>query len=248
VIVNEPLVDRYLGGGDPIGKQIRIDTSLTAPPVTVIGVVPDLHADANIPEGIGGFEPAAFYTPLRQGDASSMSLAVAPRAGAPTAFGDLRRVVQRLDPDLPIYDVSTQAEVIDRSIWYYSVFGTIFITFGIAALFMASVGLYGVLSFAVSRRTKEMGIRIALGASGRDLIRLVARQGAGQVGIGLGIGMALAFGVTQLIRILMFNVDPQDPLVFAVVFLTIVGVGGAAAFFPARRATRVDPVDTLRAP
>jgi ABC-type antimicrobial peptide transport system permease subunit len=177
-----------------------------------------------------------------------MSVAVAPRPGAQTAmFGDLRRVVQRLDPDLPIYDLFTQAQVIDRSVWYYSVFGIIFITFGIAALFMASVGLYGVLSFAVSRRTQEMGIRIALGASGRDVFELVARQGAGQVGIGLAIGMALAFAVTRLIRILMFNVDSQDPLVFAVVFLTILAVGVAAAFFPARRATSVDPVDALRA-
>ena len=154
--------------------------------------------------------------------------------------------MRRVDADLPIYDVRTEADVIDRGIWFFSVFGTVFIIFGLAALFMASVGLYGVLSFAVVRRTQEMGIRMALGAGSGAVVRLIARQAAVQLGVGLGIGLALAFGVTRLIGILMFNVDPQDPMVFGMVFGSIIIVGMAAAVFPARRATSVNPVEALR--
>ena len=137
--------------------------------------------------------------------------------------------------------------MVERQVWFYSVFDTVFIAFGLAALFMASVGLYGVLSFAVSRRTQEMGIRMALGAASGDVVRLVARQGAGQLGIGLAIGLVLAFGVTRIVSILMYEVDPQDPMVFGGVVSLIIVVGMAAAVFPARRATSVNPVEALRA-
>jgi ABC-type antimicrobial peptide transport system permease subunit len=158
----------------------------------------------------------------------------------------VRAALGRVDPELPIYDVWTEVELIERRTWFIGVFGTVFIVFGLAALFMASVGLYGVLAFAVSRRTQEMGIRMALGASTADVIKLVLRQGASQLGIGLALGLALAFGVTRLIGFVMYNVDPQDPLVFGGVLAVIVLVGLAAAFFPARRASGVDPVVALR--
>ncbi|HEX9886039.1 MAG TPA: ABC transporter permease [Longimicrobiales bacterium] len=247
-IVNQPMVDRYFDGKPPIGLRFRAGAADTLPWLTVVGVVPDLHADGLAGQGLPGFEPAAFYQPLRQSVPSFASILVAPISGDALAVtADVRGVVRRIDPDLPIYNVYTQAQVIDRSVWFYSVFGTVFIAFGLAALFMASVGLYGVLSFAVSRRTHEMGIRMALGAGARDVIALVARQGASQLAVGLGLGMALAFGITRLIGILMFEVDPQDPVIFGSVFLTIVLVGAAAAYVPARRATVVDPVEALRA-
>lgn len=154
--------------------------------------------------------------------------------------------MRRADADLPIYNVWTGAEIVDRRTWFYGVVGTVFIGFGLAALFMASVGLYGVLSFAVSRRTQEMGIRMALGAGAREVVGLVARQGAAQLAIGLGVGLALAFGLTRLIGLLMYQVDPQNPVVFVGVVATIVLVGMAAAIVPARRATSVDPVEALR--
>ena len=246
-IVNQPMVDRYFDGQSPIGRQFRQGASDTLPALTIIGVVPDLQVQGSLPPGFPGFEPAGYYVPLRQNDVSFMSIAAMPRAGAAMSItGDVRSAVRRLDADLPIYNVRTEAEVIDRGIWFFSVFGTVFIVFGLAALFMASVGLYGVLSFAVSRRTQEMGIRMALGAGSGDVVRLVARQGAAQLAVGLGVGLALAFGVTRLITILMFNVDPQDPLVFGLVFGAIIVVGMAAAVFPARRATSVDPVEALR--
>jgi predicted permease len=246
-IVNQPMVDRYFDGQNPIGRRFREGDAATDPLLTVVGVVPDLQMQGALPPGFPGFEPAGYYTPLRQADPRFMSIAAVPRAGDAMAItGEVRAVIRELDADLPIYDVWSQAEVIGRAVWFFGVFGTVFIIFGAAALFMASVGLYGVLSFAVSRRTHEMGIRMALGADSRDVVGLVARQGAAQLGVGLVLGLALAFGVTRLIGFLMFYVDPRDPLVFGVVFLTIIVVGMAAAFFPARRATSVDPVIALR--
>ena len=246
-LVNQPMVDRYFDGQDPIGRRFREGASDTLPMLTVVGVVPDLDLSGGTPRVVPEWEPAGYYVPLAQDDQSFLTIVALARGGdALSIAADVRAAVRRLDPDLPIYNVFSQAEIIERSTWHYGVFGTVFIVFGAAALFMASVGLYGVLSFAVSRRTQEMGIRMALGAGSREVVALVARQGVGQLGIGLGIGLLLAFGVTRLVSILMYDVDPQDPVVFAGVLALILLVGIAAAVFPARRATSVDPVEALR--
>ena len=119
--------------------------------------------------------------------------------------------------------------------------------FGLIALFLASVGLYAVMSFAVSRRVREVGIRMALGAQGSDVIRMIFGQGAGQLAMGLALGLALAAGVAQLLTILLFDVQPRDPAIFGSVVLVLAITGIAACLVPARRATRVDPLVALRA-
>lgn len=246
-IVNQPMVDRYFDGRNPMGQYFRDGASDTLPLTRVVGIAPDLHMGGIEIQG-DDFEPAGYYVPLTQHDLSFMTIAALTRSGDATSVtADVRETVRRLDSDLPIYNVFSQAEVIERQTWFFGVFGTVFIVFGLAALFMASVGLYGVLSFAVSRRTQEMGIRMALGAASGDVVRLVARQGALQLGLGLAIGLALAFGITRVVGVLMYQVDPQDPTVFAAVISLIVVVGVSAAVFPARRATSVDPVTALRA-
>ena len=151
-------------------------------------------------------------------------------------------MVRSIDPQLPIYNVRSLKEALHRSSWFYNVFGTVFIVFGVAALFMASVGLYGVLSFSVSRRIQEMGIRMALGAGAKDVVRLVVRDGAVQMGVGLALGAALAYGVSRVVALLMFQVNPQDPMVFGIVLSVIALVGILATWIPARRATKVDPM------
>jgi len=246
-VVNQPMVERYFDGQNPIGRRFREGASDTLPLLTVVGVAPDLHMNGNEPPGDPDFQPAGYYVPLMQNDLSFLSIVALTRGQNPMAItADVRASVRRLDPDLPIYNVFSELEVVDRAVWFYSVFGTVFVVFGAAALFMASVGLYGVLSFGVSRRTAELGIRMALGAGSREVVTLVARQGAAQLGIGLAIGLVMAFGVTRLVAILMYNVDPQDPTVFLGVITLIVVVGMAAAIFPARRATSVSPVEALR--
>lgn len=241
------MAERSWPGESPIGRQFREGTADTAAVVTIIGVAPDLQMQGFQPAGTPGADPSGYYVPLAQVDRSSMRVLAAPAAGPPIALvPDIRRVSQGLDPDLPLFNVRPLREDLDRASWFYVVFGSVFIVFGIAALFMASIGLYGVLSFSVSRRVQEMGIRMALGADASNVLRLVFRQGAAQIGLGLLFGVALAWGVSRVVALIMFQVDPQDPAVFGTVLAVIAAVGLLATWVPAQRATGVDPMTALR--
>lgn len=246
-IVNESFARHFFPDRDAIGQRFAEfagQDSLGAWK-TIVGIVPDLRMEGFDPDRP---DPWGYYTPTSQRDIAFMSLAVR-AAGGVSAMGltpAIRQVLRTMDPDLPMYNVLSMQGVIDQGTWFYRVFGTLFITFGAAALFMATVGLYGVLSFSVSRRLKEMGIRMALGASAQDIVRLVMRQGGRQIAIGLALGLIMAYGLTRIIGILMFEVTPQDPPVFTIVFVTIALVGFLASLVPARRATAVSPIVALR--
>ena len=153
-----------------------------------------------------------------------------------------RRVAR---PDLAIYDVSTMRVVIDRQTWFYTMFGTFFMAFGFCALFLASAGLYGVMSFAVTQRTREMGVRSALGANGRALILLIMRKSVVQLAIGLALGLGLALLASGALQPVLYHVDPRDGVVFAAVAATLACVSLAASLLPARRVTRIDPALAL---
>jgi ABC-type antimicrobial peptide transport system permease subunit len=135
--------------------------------------------------------------------------------------------------------------VIERQTWFYTVFGTFFMVFGITALFLASAGLYGVMSFAVTQRTREMGVRSALGAQGRELVMLVMRKSLTQLAIGLVLGLGLAALGSGALQPVLYNVHPRDGAVYAAVLLTLAAAGIAASLLPARRVTRIDPVLAL---
>jgi putative ABC transport system permease protein len=243
-MVNQPFADRFFPGTDPIGRRFKEGTSdSNVTWITIVGIVPDMRLDNFEPET----HPAGFFRPLAQRDARFVNVAVNTSRADPLGMTrEVRDAVRSLDPNLPIYDVATEQGFIDQRMWFYRVFGTVFITVGAVALFMATVGLYGVLSFSVSRRVKEMGIRMALGATGRDVVRLVLRQGGMQILVGLSIGLVLAYGLTRVIGILMFETTPQDPPVFTIVVAVITVVGLLASVIPARRATQVDPGVALR--
>ena len=247
VVVNQSFQDRFWPGESALGRQFRPELSDTIPWMSVIGVVPDLHMEGFTPAGQPGANPDGYYVPLAQRDPSFLSIAAIPIAGEPLSLtADVRDAVSSLDPNLPIYNTMGLDAAIHRENWFYAVFGTVFIVFGVAALFMASVGLYGVLAFSVSRRVQEMGIRMALGAGSDDVLRLIFKQGAVQIAIGLSIGMVMAWGVSTVVGFIMFDVNPRDLSVFGTVFGTIVLVGILATWIPARRATRVDPMTALR--
>jgi predicted lysophospholipase L1 biosynthesis ABC-type transport system permease subunit len=239
-------VKRFLEGKDPLGQRfaLRAGRDSLGRWMTIVGVVPDLRME--------GFDtddkdPAGFYMAMAQRDPRFVSIAMASIGPDPLALSSaVRQAVQTLNPNQPIYQVDSMKGVIRQASWYYYVFGSLFIVFGAAALFMATVGLYGVLAFSVSRRTRELGIRMALGANAADVIRLVLRQGGKQLAVGLGAGLLIAFGLTRVIGLLMFEVTPQDPPVFTLVVLLIAVVGLLASFLPARRATGVQPVVALR--
>jgi ABC-type antimicrobial peptide transport system permease subunit len=205
--------------------------------------VPDL-----IMEGIGNnnASPVGYYIPIAQSDvANGVRIAIRAR-GEPAPLTSLvRSAVTSLDDDLAIYDVDTMRRVIDRQTWFYTVFGTFFMAFGLCALFLAAAGLYGVMSFAVTQRTREMGVRSALGAQGGQLILLVMRRSVIQLAIGLFLGMALALLASGALQPVLYHVNPRDVAVFVLVPATLALASLIASFLPARRVTKIDPVLAL---
>lgn len=240
-IVNESFAAKFYGQDDPIGKRFRLSDEAPDAWITVVGLAPDLYLD-----NLENKQPAGFYTPLAQTPPRFASIAIL-AAGAPMDMAPaVRREVSALDAGLPIYFVRTMEEFIAQDNWHYQVFGTLFTAFGAAALFLATVGLYAVMSFAVSRRTQEIGVRMALGATGAQVMRLVLRQGLWQVAIGLAIGIALAAGLSQMLTIIMFGVEPWDTMVFVTVVASLFTAALIACLIPARRALRVHPTTALR--
>src|SRR4029078_3679646 len=158
----------------------------------------------------------------------------------------LRKVVAAIDPEVPVYATSTMTEELAQATWSLGLFGTLFVVFGLVSLVLATIGLYAVMAFAASRRVRELGIRMALGASSRDVVRLVSRQRARQILLGLTIGTALGMAFVRAIRAVLFDVQPSDPSVFVLVVGVLATSAFVACIVPAVRATRVDPLIALR--
>jgi predicted permease len=245
-IVNESFARVHFPGADPLGRQFkRIRPGDKEPWMTIVGLVPDL-----LMEGIGnnGASPVGYYIPIAQSDvANGVRIAVRTRGDAASLTPLLRSAVASLDPNLAIYDVNSMRRVIARQTWFYRTFGTFFMAFGISALLLAAAGLYGVVSFAVTERTREMGVRSALGAKGPQLIALVMRRSVVQLALGMALGLGLAVLAAGALRPVLYRVDPRDPAVFAGVVVMLIGVSLLASLLPARRVARIDPVKALAA-
>ena len=243
-IINESFARMHFPNMDPIGHQMKRSRPGSREPwLTIVGVVPDL-----IMEGIGNnnASPVGYYIPIAQSDvANGVRIAVRTR-GEPGAMTSLvRSAVASLDGDLALYDVSTMRNVIERQTMFYTIFGSFFMAFGSCALFLAVAGLYGVMSFAVTQRTREMGVRSALGAQGRQLIMLIMRKSVLQLAIGLAAGLALALAASGLLQPILYHVNPRDLAVFVGVITSLILASLSASILPALRVTRIDPVRSL---
>jgi putative ABC transport system permease protein len=246
-IVNQSFVDRLLGGGAAVGKRIRLGRQDTGQPwIEIVGVVPDLY------EGLGDFGSGdrlreAIYLPLRQTDPRFISVAV--RAGDQSGdmAAPIRRAVGAVDAGLPIYFVRSMQEAIDLTTFMHRLFGSLFAIFGASALFLAAVGLYGVIDFSVSSRLREMGLRRALGAESGDLLRMVFRRVLIQLAVGAALGVGIGVGLAIPLSSTLFGVQTWDPLVYGGIVGMLALTGVLAALFPALRALRVHPVTALRA-
>jgi ABC-type antimicrobial peptide transport system permease subunit len=245
-IINTSFARTHFPGLDPIRRQFkRIRPGSKEPWLTIVGVVPDL-----LMEGIGNnnASPVGYYIPIPQSDvANGVRIAVRTRGDASSVAPLLRSAVSSLDADLAIYEISTLRRIIDRQTWFYTTFGTFFMAFGVCALLLAAAGLYGVMSFAVTQRTREMGVRSALGAQGAHLIMLVMRKSVVQLVIGLVLGLGLALLASGALQPVLYHVNPRDAAVFAGVVVTLSLASLLASFLPARRVTRIDPVLALAA-
>jgi putative ABC transport system permease protein len=232
-----------LGSLDPVGRRFRLLDEPSQPWFTVIGVVPDVMI-----EELGEREvtPAAFV-PYPYQETPNTGVIVRADGDASGLTPQIRAAIRASDPSLPVFAASSMDELRRKGFWQYALFGQMFGTFGVFALVLAVVGVYGVLSFTVSQRTQEFGLRMALGAEPGDVRRMMLGQGLRLAAIGIGVGIVGAAVVTRLISSLLYGVTATDPLSFAGVIALMFGVAATAAYLPARRATEVDPMVALRA-
>lgn len=245
LIINESMARNYFPNQDPIGKRIQTgDPNPKNPWETIVGVVGDVKYD-----GLDAREAPTLYVPYTsEGWASwsrSMFLVVATSMDPLHVAGSIRREVSALDKNLPVTHVRTMTEVLDASVTQPRFRTYLFGTFSFMALFLAAIGIYAVLAYSVSQRTREMGIRLALGAQPGAIVRLVVGHGMLLVAVGVLIGLAAAFAVTRLMAALLFGVSPTDPASFVSVASLLAVVALAACYLPARLAARVDPLVAL---
>ncbi|HEV3455472.1 MAG TPA: ABC transporter permease [Thermoanaerobaculia bacterium] len=244
IIVNRAMARRLWPGESPLGKRLTFDppTDPKARWLTVVGMVGDVRAAALRTE-----PGSQAYWPELQRPMSEMALVL--RTSRPPALvvPPLRQLVQALDPDLPLYRVQTLATVVAASLDQNRVKTLLIGCFGALALLLAAVGIYGLVSYSVAQRTHEIGIRVALGAGRREVLRMVIVQGMGLVAAGLAVGLAVAWACSRLLADQLYEIKVTDPLTYAGVPLLLAAVALAANWLPARRATRVDPLEALRA-
>ena len=245
VIVNEAFARRYWPGQDALGKRLYNGDHGGQAGDEVWEVI-GLARDVASRELQTAPQPTVFR-PLLQWPERSLTLAVRTGLDPSAAIAVLRGLVRSLDAGVPVFAVRTLAQQRDGSLAPQRMAATLLSGFGVLALLLAALGIYGVLAYSVSRRTREIGVRMALGAQVADVLVLVLRQGLGLVGIGLVLGLAGASGATRLLRGFLYEVQPLDPLTFAVVVTALAVVALAACWLPARRAARVDPMTALRA-
>lgn len=210
--------------------------------MTIVGIVPDVRFG----ELAGRNESETILVPLAQ-HAQPFIWVLGRTRGNPLAVtADIRNSVWAIDRDLAFEYVNTLRGAIAVDTWFFGVFGGLFLVFGLAALALAAIGLYGVMAFSVSQRTREVAIRMAVGAQRSQVRRMILRQGVAQTAAGMLLGLALAAGVSQLLSVILFDVQARDPLIFGTVVLVLMATALLACIIPARRATRLDPLEALR--
>jgi predicted permease len=245
VLINETLARRYFASTDPVGRHLVVSSiaDLDKPATCeIVGVVGDVKHS-----GLDAEAEAEYYLPYQQATLPFMTLVVRGTNDKPAALATgARAAVAQLDKDLPLTDIKPMSDWLAASVAPRRFNMLLLGGFALLALCLATVGIYGVMAYAVAQRTHEIGIRIALGAQARDVLRLVVGQGMVLTLIGLSVGLAGAFALTRVLATLLFNVTPTDPLVFAGVTLLLALVALVACYIPARRATRVDPMIALR--
>ena len=241
-VVNEALARQFFPGADPVGRRISY-TKPGQPPrwITIVGVAGDEKQD-----GLAAPPQPEVFDPLAQGPTDTMSLVVRAKGDPRALAGAVRGAVAAVNPSVAVYDVETMAQLVRGSVSQPRFLTALVGLFAALALVLASVGLYGLVSFTVSARTQEIGVRMALGAQRQSVLALVLGEGLRLVVAGLAIGLVAAAALTRGLASLLFEVTPTDPLTYAGVAALFVGVALVAVAVPARRASRVDPLVALR--
>jgi putative ABC transport system permease protein len=241
VLINETAARKFWTGEDPIGKPIAVGQGGFADRAEIVGIVADIR--------YGAMDSAPMpdvFIPLAQSPRSSMVLFIRTTADPRTLTAGVRGEVRTLDRNLPVYDLKTMTERVSDAT-SSARFSTILLgVFAVIALVLSAIGVYGVLSYAVTQRTHEIGIRIALGADPRDVLALVLGRGLALTAAGIVLGVGVALASTRVLATLLYEVKPSDPSTYIVISGVLGLAALVASYIPARRATRVDPLIALR--
>ena len=238
-IINETMAKQYWPNEDPIGRHLRIFNDPT--PREIVGIARTIKYNF-----LGEEDTPFLYLPLEQNYSAQVVVQVKAAGDPSTVLATVRRELQQVEPGMPLLNVSTYRTVHQQSLWAPRMGAWLLGVFAFLALLLASIGLYGVMAYGVSQRRRELGIRLALGARQQDVRNMVVKQGVLLALAGVSIGFAVAFGLARFITNLLFGVDGADPITFAVIPVVLLLVAALAAYFPAWRASRVDPVEALR--
>ena len=242
VVINDTFARSHFPGMEPLGQRIVFTDAPNASPREVVGVVADVrHAGLDEPAGL------EYYVPYNQAPATRVTLVARTTSSDPASIMPaLRGAIRELDKDLPLWNVRTMNTLLSESVARRRFNMTLLGIFALVALLLASLGIYGVMSYLVTQRTHEIGIRLALGAQPADVLKMVLKQGMLLVGVGVALGLVCAFVLTRSMSSLLYGVSASDPRTFGVITFILVLVAFAANYIPARRATKVDPMVALR--
>jgi putative ABC transport system permease protein len=240
-LINQTLAGKLWPGQDPVGRRFRLLDGKNTEWLSVIGVISDFK-NGNVNNKL---QPSA-YLPYPYEAARNTGLTIRTRFEPAKVVADARRQIRASDPNLPMFAIYTLEQVRRKGFWEFRFLGGLFMVFGGIALLLAAIGVYGVLSYSVSQRVREIGVRVALGAQGGDVVRLVLRQGMLLALLGIGFGLPLAFGASRAVASILYNVSPNDPVSFGVISTLLAAIAALASYLPARRALEIDPLDALR--
>jgi putative ABC transport system permease protein len=240
-LINRTFATRYWPATDPLGQRFRFVDDSSQHWMTVIGVVPDINNGPVDDEA----EPSA-YLPFPYYAMRNIGIIIRTRTDPASLGGRVREQVHAADPGLPVFEMLTMEELRRSGFWQYQLFGWMFATFGGIAVFLACVGIFGVLAHTVGQRSREIGIRLSLGAQPGQVLALIMREGLLLAAAGIGLGLLGSVAMARGVRSLLFRLDPMDPMSFIVVTVMLTVVATVATYLPARRVLRVDPLEALR--
>jgi len=241
VIIDETTARKYWPTRDPLGQRVRFGADPTKPWMTVVGIVKDIKSDGLDIDGI-----PHTYVPIYQNPNRDLSIVLRTSLPAKVLEPQIRHEIQSIDPGLPAFDVSSMNDVVDRSLASRRFSAELVVGFAAVALLLASIGIYGLLAYMVGQRSREIGLRMILGAPRADILKLVLRKGVVLASVGIVAGVVLSACTASMMASLLYGVRPHDPAVFLVAPLLLLVVALLASYIPAWRATKVDPIVAVR--